>query len=261
MGQSRVARGGNFTMKRAQVIGISIALGAGLLAFVGMRGLMKPPKPVVQTEKINVAQVLVARADIGLGHVATESNFRWQDWPADAVGGAFITKANKPAAAKDFTGSIARAPMLAGEPVTENKLIKPGSGGVLAAILPAGMRAISTKITEVSAAGKLILPNDRVDVILTLRERGSGSAAPSETLFENIRVLAVGQQIEAREGKKNAEGNVATLELTPGQAESLASANMRGEISLALRSIADMGGAVERKHVRVLRLGGGESQN
>jgi pilus assembly protein CpaB len=151
--------------------------------------------------------------------------------------------------------------MLAGEPVTENKLIKPGSGGVLAAILPAGMRAISTKITEVSAAGKLILPNDRVDVILTLRERGSSSAAPSETLFENIRVLAVGQQIEAREGKKNAEGNVATLELTPSQAESLASANMRGEISLALRSIADMGGAVERKHVRVLRLGGGESQN
>ncbi len=242
-------------MKRAQVIGISIALGAGVMAFVGMRGLMKPPKTVVQTERVNVAQVLVARADIALGHIATEGNFRWQDWPADAVSGSFITKANKPAAAKDLTGSIARAPMLAGEPVTETKLIKPGTGGVLAAILPAGMRATSTKITEVSAAGKLILPNDRVDVILTLRERGGGSAAPSETLFENIRVLAIGQQIEAREGKKNAEGNVATLELTPDQAETLASANIRGEISLALRSIADLGATTERKQIRILRLG------
>lgn len=231
-------------MKRAQVIGISIALGAGVLAFVGMRGLLKaPPATVVQTERVNVTQVLVARADISLGQVANEGNFRWQDWPSDAVSNAFISRSSKPAAIKDFAGAIARAPILAGEPITDNKMIKAGGGGVLAAILPPGMRAISTKITEYTAAGKLILPNDHVDVILIRRMRGrSGEEHVSDTLFRNVRVLAMGQQIEAREGKKGSEGNVATLELTPKQAEVLALANSMGEITLALRSVADLAG-------------------
>jgi pilus assembly protein CpaB len=230
-------------MRRAQVIGISVALGAGLLAFVGMRGLLKPgPAPIIQSETINATQVLVARSDIPLGQIANEGSFRWQDWPSDAVGSSFVTRTSKPQALKDFSGAIARAPILAGEPITDNKLIKAGTGGVLAAILPQGMRAISTKISEITAVGKLILPNDHVDVILTRRMRGRSGAEEhvSDTLFRNVRVLAIGQQIEAKEGKKNAEGNVATLELTPRQAELLALANAMGEISLALRSIADL---------------------
>jgi pilus assembly protein CpaB len=79
-------------------------------------------------------------------------------------------------------------------------------------------------------------------VILTQRRRGRGGAedSVSDTLFRNIRVLAIGQLIEAKEGKKLAEGNTATLELTSTQAEELAAANSKGEISLSLRSIADM---------------------
>ncbi len=127
--------------------------------------------------------------------------------------------------------------------MTRQKLIKAGEGGVLAAILPKGMRAISTRIKEETAAGRLILPNDHVDVILTRRLRGPGGQEQhvSDTLFRNVRVLAIGQQIETKEGKKAAEGaaNTATLELTPSQAEMLARANSMGEISLSLRSIAD----------------------
>lgn len=220
-----------------------MALGAGLLAFVGMRGLLNTePKTIVRTEKVDVVQVLVARADIPLGQIVHEGSFRWQDWPKDAVGGSFVTKASKPEAIKELAGAISRAPLLAGEPITDNKLIKAGSGGVLAAILPPGMRAISTRISEHTAAGKLILPNDHVDVILIRRTRG-GDGHVSEVLFRNVRVLAVGQQIEAREGKKGSEGNVATLELTPHQAEQLALANSMGEITLALRSVADIGEA------------------
>ena len=118
---------------------------------------------------------------------------------------------------------------------------------MLAAILPAGMRAISTKIKEETAVGKMILPNDHVDVILSrrLRSKSGGEDYISDTLFRNVRVLAIGQQIEAREGKKGAEGTTATLELTPRQAELLALANSMGEISLSLRSVADLiaGGA------------------
>lgn len=229
-------------MRRGQLLGIGVALGAGMLAFMGMRGLLKSqPAAAVKAEKVDVTEVLVARVDIPLGHLVNEGSFRWQEWPKSAVGGSFVASTNRPEAIKDFTGAIARAPILAGEPITENKLIKAGSGGVLAAILPQGMRAISTRITEHTAAGKLILPNDHVDVILIRRTGGgSGEGHVSEILFRNVRVLAIGQQIEAREGKKGSEGNVATLELTPQQAEQLALANSMGEITLALRSVADI---------------------
>jgi pilus assembly protein CpaB len=144
---------------------------------------------------------------------------------------------------RSVSGAISRAPILAGEPVTRQKLIKAGDGGVLAAILPKGMRAVSTRIKEETAAGRLILPNDHVDVILTRRMRGrdSNEEHVSDTLFRNVRVLAIGQQIETKKDSKSPDGgaNTATLELTPEQAETLARANSMGEISLSLRSIAD----------------------
>jgi pilus assembly protein CpaB len=231
-------------VKRAQLIGITIAGGAGLLAFILMRSIVNGPSAPTQVAvPVNATEVLVARRSIQLGEVTKDTDFRWQTWPADAVTPSFITQANGDEGMKLVTDAIARAPMLEGEPVTSQKLIKPGQGGVLAAILPSGMRAISTKIKEETAAGRLILPNDRVDVILTRRERSpmGQEEAVSDTLFLNVRVLAIGQSIGAKEGTKVSEGsaNTATLELTPRQAESLARANSMGEISLSLRSVAD----------------------
>lgn len=230
-------------VKRAQLIGISIAGGAGLLAFILMRSIVSGPSAPTQVAvPVNATEVLVARRPIGLGETTKDTDFRWQTWPADAVTPSFITQSDGEGM-KLVTDAIARAPLLEGEPVTRQKLIKPGQGGVLAAILPSGMRAISTKIKEETSAGRLILPNDRVDVILTRRERGrSGNDVyVSDTLFRNVRVLAVGQAIDTKDGNKAAEGSAdtATLELTPPQAEALARANSSGEISLSLRSVAD----------------------
>lgn len=128
------------------------------------------------------------------------------------------------------------------EPITDGKLVTAGKGGVLAAILPKGMRAISTKITDISAAGRLILPNDHVDVLLTKRDRGRNGAENfvTDTLFRNVRVLAIGKQLDVEKKENGADGPVATLELTPRQSEMLALANSMGQISLALRSIADI---------------------
>ncbi len=231
-------------MKKAQLIGISIAGIAGVTAFFLLQGLVNKPVEV-QTQEVLVDKedVLVARTDIGLGQIATEKEFRWQAWPKEAVTPGFLTRTSNPTASSDYSGTIARAPIMAGEPITSMKLIKAGQGGVLAAILPEGMRAVSTKIEDKTAVGRLILPNDRVDVILTrrMRSRAGQEEFVSDTLFQNVRVLAVGQQIETKEGKKTADasGSTATLELTPRQAEQLALANSMGEISLSLRSIAE----------------------
>ena len=259
-------------MKKSQLIGISVAGLAGLAAFVVMKGMVNkppPPPPQKQQKALNTTQVLVARSDIPLGEVVTEGHFRWQTWPKDAVTHSFITKARGRAAQRDLAGRVARAPLLAGEPITEHKLVALGSGGVLAAILPAGMRAISTKIRdEEKAVGRLILPNDHVDVILIRRVRGKGGQESfvSDTLFTNVRVLAIGQLIETKEGKKSAEGSTATLELTPTQAETLALGNQMGDVTLTLRSVADIkdgggpsdGSDINRERgnaIRILRYG------
>jgi len=110
----------------------------------------------------------------------------------------------------------------------------------MAAILPAGMRAISTPIREETAAGGFILPNDRVDVLLSHKMRVGNKEEPvSEAVLRNVRVLAIGQALENKDGEKVATGKTATLELTPRQTEILALAQSMGEISLSLRSLAD----------------------
>jgi len=229
-------------MRRAQLLGVAIAGVCGLGAFFGVMSLVNKPTRVVREEvTTNTTQVLVAKTELPLGTITGPESFRWQDWPQDAVTAGYVQRKTRPNAIKDLAGSVARSPMLPGEPVTTQKLVRAGEGGVLAAILPQGMRAISTRIKEETGVGRLILPNDHVDVILTQRHRRSGTdEVVSDTMFRNVRVLAIGQLIEAKDGKKLAEGNTATLELTPRQSELLARANSMGEISLALRSIADM---------------------
>ncbi|MGE0024700.1 MAG: Flp pilus assembly protein CpaB [Hyphomicrobium sp.] len=224
---------------------MAIAATAGVLAFVMVRGMVnKPPVEKTVEVKVQSSDVLVARTDIGLGQITNDSLFRWQSWPKETITTGFITRDDRPDAMTQLSGSIARAPVMAGEPITQTKLVKAGQGGVLAAILPAGMRAISTRIKEETAVGNLILPNDRVDVILIRRVRSKGGQEDfvSDLLFGNVRVLAIGQEIETKEGKKQAGGNASTttLELTARQAELLALANSMGEISLSLRSISDL---------------------
>lgn len=238
-------------MKRAQLIGFSVAIAAAVVAFyVASSFVQPPPAPVTVEKQVDSTEVLVAGADIAVGQIVNEGNFRWVSWPIEAAARGYITKQNGGLATmRNLSGSIARSALLAGEPITAQKLIKAGQGGVLAAILPQGMRAISTKIRAETAAGSLILPNDHVDVILIRRVHGRGQDdTVVDTLFRNVRVIAIGQQLETKEGKKSADSSAttATLELTPRQSEMMALANSMGEITLSLRSVADLSSDPER---------------
>jgi len=238
-------------MKRAQLVGFSVALAAAGLAYYVASSFITAPAPVTVEKHVDSTEVLVAGVDIAVGQIVNEGNFRWMSWPKAAITPSYITKTDGSAAKMhDLSGSVARSALLAGEPITAQKLIKAGQGGVLAAILPQGMRAISTKIRAETAAGSLILPNDHVDVLLIRRVRGRSGQDDSvvDTLFRNVRVMAIGQQIETKEGKKFADvsASTATLELTPKQAEMMALANSLGEITLSLRSVADLSSDPER---------------
>jgi pilus assembly protein CpaB len=229
-------------MKRARVVVLAIALTAALgAAWIAKKIVGAPPKVETVEKTVGATQVLVAATNINLGDSVHSQDFKWQQWPVEGVTPGLITRDAQPDAPTELSGAVARAPFIAGEPIKEQKLIKVSEGGVMAAILPSGMRAISTPIKEETAAGGFILPNDRVDVILSHKIKvGSKEQHVSEAVLRNVRVLAIGQQIENKDGEKVATGKTATLELTPRQAEILTLAQSMGEISLSLRSLADV---------------------
>src|SRR5436853_995888 len=231
-------------MNRARIVVLTIAVGAGGVAAWLASGSDPQVAPVQPTVQIETVDVLVAKNDIGLGQTVTAADVQWQNWPAATANNNFIRRNERPEGIKDVVGSIARAPFIAGEPVREPKLVKPNGSGFMAAMLPTGMRAVSTEISPETGAGGFILPNDRVDVILSKREKnpdrgGSADIVNSEVILANVRVLAIDQTPKEKDGQSAVIGKTVTLELRPEQGETLARARQSGTLSLALRSIAD----------------------
>jgi pilus assembly protein CpaB len=233
-------------MNRARIVVLTIALGAGgVAAYLASGSDSRPPPPTEPVAQLQTVDVLVAKSDIGLGQTVTPNDMLWQTWPATAASSSFIRRSERPDATTEITGSIARSPFIAGEPIREPKLIKANGSGFMAAILPQGMRAISTEISPETGAGGFILPNDRVDVILTRREKNPdpkamGDLVVPKTILSNIRVLAIDQAPKEKDGQNSVIGKTVTLELKPEQVMLLAAARQAGTLSLALRSIADI---------------------
>jgi pilus assembly protein CpaB len=230
-------------MNKARIVVLTIALGAGAVAAYLVSGSdgRPPAEPVAQLQTVDV---LVAKSDIAVGQTLTENDMQWQTWPAATASNSFVRRNERPDATTQLAGSIARSPFIAGEPIREPKLIKANGSGFMAAILPQGMRAISTEISPETAAGGFVLPNDRVDVILTRRlknpdPKATGDIVVSETILANIRVLAIDQAPKEKEGQNSVVGKTVTLELKPQQVPLLAQARQAGVLSLALRSLAD----------------------
>ncbi len=231
-------------MKAARVVVLTVAIAAGGVAAMLAGRSEKPPEIKAEAPKIETVDVLVAKADIPMGQTLSPAEVVWQAWPPSAATGDFIRKSNRPQAIENLSGMIARVPFVAGEPIREAKLVDAKGSGFMAAILPTGMRAVSTQISPETSAGGFILPNDHVDVILTRRDAdkdksGSGESRTSETVLTNIRVLAIDQNVEEKGGQKVVVGKTATLELSPGQAETLVLSQQIGTLSLALRSVTD----------------------
>ncbi|MCU4181481.1 Flp pilus assembly protein CpaB [Bosea sp. BH3] len=230
-------------MSPARIIILVVALVAGLGAALLAQRPSQAPKTVAKVEAAPTVPVLVAAADIPVGNAVTANDLRWLDWPLSGVPAGVVRKDEAPEAEKELVGQVARFALLAAEPIRREKLIKTDGTGFLSAVLPSGMRAvaISTDSRGASTAGGFILPNDRVDVVSTPRAEADSAGVFSETLLRNIRVLAIGQNVQERNGEKVVVGETATLEVDPGQVETLVQAQKGGTLSLALRSLKDAG--------------------
>jgi pilus assembly protein CpaB len=256
-------------MKLSRVVVLSVALGAGAIAAVLALRLSSLPQPEqiaeqqpVQTEAVHV---LVATKDIPMGKTLSSDSIGWQDWPRTGVSDKFVVQSTNPDGIKSMDGAIARASIYQGEPITEAKLIR-SDRGFMSAILPEGMRAVATKISADTSAGGFILPNDRVDVVMT-RHNEDPNAAPdakylTETILHNVRVLAIDQTIEDQNGERVVVGQTATLELSPQQVEILTVAQQVGErLNLALRSIEDATPSPSDSSHDAVHLVGGTKRN
>ena len=231
-------------MNRARIVVLTVAICAGGIAAYLASGSDSAPPPAAPVAQLPTTDVLVAKNDIGLGQTLKPEDVQWQTWPTATASATFIRRNERPDGATQVTGSIARAPFIQGEPIRDQKLVKADGSGFMAAILPTGMRAISTEISPETGAAGFILPNDRVDVLLTRRlknpDQGGQDIVSSEILLTNVRVLAIDQAPKEKDGQNAVVGKTVTLELDSAQTKVLSSGRQAGTLSLALRSIADV---------------------
>ncbi len=253
--------GGGFSLpafgglKPARLILVAVALIAGGLA--AWLAVGRQPEPVAPPAVVEQAapepapeaptlDVLVARTPIAAGTRLTPDLLAWQKWPEAAVRAEYLTSAAAPDAITQFSGTVARTELLPGEPIRPEKLGQAGAG-YLSAILEPGKRAVAVPVSPRSASGGFIMPDDRVDVVLTTTVNGAEQT--SRTILENVRVLAINARL-ATPGTDAAPADpaetifadnaLATLELDPAQAELIISA-ANGMLSLVLRPTADDG--------------------
>ena len=200
--------------------------------------------PIAAAPQPSGPEVAVAIRPLPVGTIIGPDSFRYQRWPAELVGKTYYVKGEGDLTA--LNGSVVRYALTAGAPVTQGSLVKPGDRGFLAAALGPGMRAVTISVSAQSGVAGFVFPGDRVDLMLTQEVPGGGDGPAlkaAETIIRNVRVLAADQRTDKTvdEQGKTVVANTSnvTLEATPKIAEKIAVAQTIGQLSLALRSIAD----------------------
>jgi pilus assembly protein CpaB len=189
---------------RLVVLGVAVAAG-GIAAFLAAGSKAPPPPPVTPVVQLPTVDVLVAKTDLNRGQVIENQDIAWQNWPADAANPNFIKKAERPNAINDFVGAIVRVGLVAGDPIRDPNVVNAKNSGFLAAMLPKGMRAAAVDISPELGAGGFILPDDRVDVVLTRHDKAAEKVSGAEkivsdTILSNVLVLAVDQSVDEKAG-------------------------------------------------------------
>jgi pilus assembly protein CpaB len=226
--------------KRLAVLGFAgvMAIAAALLAR-GMMGGGTPKAIAKVAPPVAMSDVLVANANLQPGHLLLPDQVRWQRWPSASVDSSFITRKSVTSIDDVVKGTVVRAPLVAGQPITNTAIVHGQAAGFMAAMLMPDMRAVSINVSADSGAGGFILPNDHVDVILARKLEGNPPHVVAKTILTDVRVLAVDQTFKQDKDTKSVIGKTATLELTPSEAQAVAAAENMGTISLSLRPLAD----------------------
>jgi pilus assembly protein CpaB len=237
-------------MKTARLAVLGVALAAGIGAAFLASGSKPPEVAAAPPPPVVTDDVLVAAKELNRGAVVGAGDLRWQPWPKELIPDGTIRKSTSPGGIEEQKDLRVCNDFAMGVPVPRNCF---GNGGFLADKLPPGRRAVAINIDTQgsSTAGGFILPKNRVDVIHIFHDEDAarkviGNTFVSQTILTNIRVLAIGQNVQEKNGEQVIVGATATLELTPSQAETVILAQRTGQLSLDLRGMADANAADEQ---------------
>jgi pilus assembly protein CpaB len=226
--------------QRLVVLGLALVAACGAAFLVrGMMGGGTPPVvALAPAPTIKMSEVLVAADALQPGQALTAEKVRGEKWPAKSVPPTVVTRDAVASVDDVVKDTVVRTPILKDQPITTNAIVHGKQSGFMAATLAPGMRAVSIVVSTESGAGGFILPNDRVDLILTQKSNDNPPRVKARTFMHGIRVLAVDQTYKEEKDQRTVLAKTATLELTPAQSETVAKAQGMGLISLALRPLS-----------------------
>ena len=241
------------------LVALSAAGGAAWMSLSASSALPAGAGSHPDTVVTSMTEILVAAVDLPAGSLADPTVFRWQAWPKDAINANFVTRDLRPDAVELLAGQVVRTGLIAGEPIYDAKFAA-GDAGALAVMLASGKQAVAVRVSAENSAGGFVLPNDRVDVLLTTnRPDAAGlNRYSSKVILKNVKVLAVDQMTD---GSSDAVvGKTATLELNSAEVEIVTAAEASGALSLALRAMVDNGEVAalqvtEKRTIRFIRGG------
>jgi pilus assembly protein CpaB len=184
---------------------------------------------------VAVSNVVVAAVDLPLAAKIKVEDLKVIEWPSDHVPPGAIGDP------KDLVGRVLISRVLAMQPLLPGMMAAKNAGSGLAALIPSNMRAIAVRVDDVVGVAGFIHADDRVDVLVTLRSNRAGGESTTKVFLQNIKVLAVGQEVDNGDRTRlhATPATVATLLVSPQDAERLVLAQTEGRIMLTLRSWTD----------------------
>jgi pilus assembly protein CpaB len=213
---------------------LTLALGsAGIAAFAAFRYSSQRPGPITGSSD-NGLQIVVAARDLPVGHFITEADVKAVRWPSNALPAGYVAQPSTAVGRGLITEVRTNGPILEGE------LAERGSGAGMPIIFPEGMRAVSVRVDEIVGVAGFVIPRTRVDVLLTMKPPSGGEQTYTQTILQNLVVLAAGQIVQKNEQGEPLTVSVVTLMVTPEQGEKLVLASSQGRIQLALRNMVDV---------------------
>lgn len=224
-------------MRPKSIILLTLALGCGLIASIGINQVMANRRTAPAQAAGETTPVFVAATEIGIGDPLTPQVLKLEPWPKEKVPAGALGNL------EDVEGRRSRSKFYTGEPILEAKLLPKGENGASAIdMIPKGMRVVPIRVDAVSGASGMILPGDRVDLLVHLREDASHGLARAitRTFLQNVKIFAV-DDLYDRPGTENKALAAKTISVlvTPEQAELVALASQLGSVQLVMRSAAD----------------------
>jgi len=215
------------------------------------------PAVAVAPEPVAIAMetVITAARKLAIGHKLGPQDLQETKWPAASLPPGAVRR--MPDLFASGQSRYLKTALAEGEVLLESKVSSLNQGSALAHLLPNNMRAVTIQVNEVRGVGGFIKPNDAVDILLTETrvENKEIKSASARVILQNIRVLAMGQEIDA-EAYRAKVARSATLAVRLEDAQKLALATTVGQISLALRN-PDQGVIAGPKEISLNDLGVG----